>query len=182
MWTTGLRDEFVSSIRPYYDAPDVEVPVQFYFAPPNAKRFPLRNGFRNPWYVHTPRFRPQVGFTRKYEPNNNGNINGAKGIGYCGTQQQWLFGCSINDPVTCQCPREDVLPVQETPAGVVDGVNRVFTLTYQPITPQSCLVWVNGVQQLQGGNYTLAGQRITFSPASTPRVPCNLAVYYLRQN
>ena len=169
MYTTGLRHEFQSTIRPYRDAPHVEIPVQFYFAPPGAKQFPLANGFRNPFYVVNPTFQPHVGFTRVFNPNNDGNISGALGQNYCGTQQQWNEGCLTTDPVTCECEREDVLPVQEVPAGLVDGMNRVFTLTYLPITPLSVLIFLNGVEQLQGGNYSIAGQTITFSPASTPR-------------
>lgn len=183
MWTTGLRDEFQTTIRPYFDRPDIEIAVQFYFAPGGAKRFPLPNGFRNPWYEQSPGFEPLVGFNeRVFNPNHAGNINGALGQDYCGTPEQWLNGCSVLDPVTCECPREAMMPVQEVPAGTIDGTNRVFTLTYMPITPQSLLVFVNGVMQKQSDNYTVAGQTVTFSPLSTPRVHCNLVAYYWRQN
>lgn len=183
MWTTGLRHEFQTTIRPYYDRPDIEVPVQFYFAPPGAKHFPLRNGFRNPWYVVNPTFQPSLGFNERiWNPNNDGNVNGALGQDYCGTQEQWLNGCSILDPLVCECEREAMMPVQETPAGAIDGTNRVFTLSQLPITPQSLLVFLNGVLQQQTSNYTIAGQTVTFSPLSTPRVPSNLVAYYWRAN
>ena len=183
MWTTGLRHEFQTIIRPYRDRPDITVPVQFYFAPRGAKQFPLQNGFRNPFYVIDRRFVPLVGFDhRVFNPNNDGNINGAKGQNYCGTPQQWLDGCLTTDPVNCQCVREDVLPVQETPAGLINSSNKVFTLTHLPITPLSVLLFVNGVEQQQGGNYSIAGQTVTFSPVSTPRTGANLVAYYWRSN
>ena len=62
-----------------------------------------------------------------------------------------------------------MMPVQEVPTGAIDGSNRLFVLTYLPITPQSLLVFVNGVLQKQGDNYTPAGMNVTFSPLSTPR-------------
>jgi len=160
----------------------MEVPVQWYWAPKGAKPLGLITAFGDSWFRNNPRFHPFVGMTRKWNPNNNGNINGAKGIRPCGTPDQWLNGCLTTDPINCQCEREDLMPVQEVPTGTIDGTNRVFMLSQLPITPQSCLIFLNGVEQSQGENYTIAGQRITFSPASVPLAPANLWAYYWVQN
>jgi|GEM_PF-3645616 len=51
--------------------------------------------------------------------------------------------------------------VQETPAGVVDGSNAVFTLSYAPVAG-TLQMYVNG---LLATNYTFVGETITFSAA-----------------
>lgn len=50
----------------------------------------------------------------------------------------------------------------ETPAGAVDGVNAVFELSFEPA---SLLLFLNGVLQTLGGDYTLSGTTITFATA-----------------
>src|ERR1700743_1997557 len=49
----------------------------------------------------------------------------------------------------------------EVPAGTVDGVNTVFTTTQRP-NPNGIWLYVNGVYQTIGLDYTLNGQVITF--------------------
>ncbi len=53
----------------------------------------------------------------------------------------------------------------ETPAGTLDGTNRVFTLSFTPIV---LFLFLNGVLQVQGVNYTLSGTTITFASAPHP--------------
>lgn len=53
----------------------------------------------------------------------------------------------------------------ETPAGTLDGVNAVFTLANTPAPTVAIRLYVNGVRQLQGTNFTLAGNTITFTTA-----------------
>ncbi len=50
----------------------------------------------------------------------------------------------------------------ETPAGIIDGSNNIFTLTNTPATG-SLQLFLNGMYQTGGGeDYTLAGLTITF--------------------
>lgn len=53
----------------------------------------------------------------------------------------------------------------ETPAGAVDGVNKVFTWASAPNPASSLMVFVNGVKQEQGGDYTHTGSTTTFVTA-----------------
>ncbi len=50
----------------------------------------------------------------------------------------------------------------ETPAGVVDGINMMFTLQYSPAPKESLMFYVNGVLQSEGvtKDYLLAGNSI----------------------
>ncbi len=64
----------------------------------------------------------------------------------------------------------------ETPAGTIDGVNAVFTLTNAPNPTSSLQLFLTGVMQLQGTDYTLAGSTITFS--SAPGAGSWITAYY----
>jgi hypothetical protein len=66
-------------------------------------------------------------------------------------------------PVASSLPSEDI--TQEVPGGVIDGTNTVFTLTQPP----TGVVWifVNGIYQTRGLDYTLLGNVITFVVAPT---------------
>ena len=55
----------------------------------------------------------------------------------------------------------------ETPAGAIDGVNKVFTWAHVP-AGSSLMVFSNGVKQTLGGDYTQAGATTTM--ASSPPV------------
>lgn len=50
----------------------------------------------------------------------------------------------------------------EVPSGIVNGINKIFTLAITPNPPSSLIVAVNGLTQTQGIDYTLAGNTITF--------------------
>lgn len=54
--------------------------------------------------------------------------------------------------------------ITETPAGAVDGANTVFTLTSAPIGGVLVL-FLNGVEQQAGVDYTLSGKTITYALA-----------------
>ena len=62
----------------------------------------------------------------------------------------------------------------ETPAGTVDGVNMVFTLTHPPTPNNSLMFYVNGVLQSPGSikDYTLASDTIitNFAPISGSQI------------
>jgi hypothetical protein len=62
----------------------------------------------------------------------------------------------------------DIAPM-ETPAGTLNGTNRVFTLSAAPVPAASLQLYRNGLLQKAGTDYTLAVNTITFLPASTPR-------------
>jgi hypothetical protein len=123
-------------------------------------------------------FVPEVGMTYQWEPLNQGNSGGFLGQAPCGSPNQWLLGCLTTDPVCDDCAREAVVPIQEVPAGAVDGNNRAFLTSQRPISNASLLVFVNGVEQLQGVDYSIAQQTIRFQAASTPRVGSTINVYY----
>lgn len=57
----------------------------------------------------------------------------------------------------------------ETPAGVVDGSNAVFTLSQTPAPPASLALYRNGLLQKAGLDFTLSGNTITFAAESAPR-------------
>lgn len=54
--------------------------------------------------------------------------------------------------------------------GTIDGVNTVFTLDALPVAGLICLIFRNGVLQIQGTAYVIAGSQITFLPGYVPQV------------
>ncbi len=66
----------------------------------------------------------------------------------------------------------------EVPAGVINGVNTIFTLAFTPIAPGILLVAINGAVKVQGVDYTLVGQTITF--AVPPPGGAVISVLYLK--
>ena len=57
----------------------------------------------------------------------------------------------------------------ETPKGVVNGINRDFTLSGIPLPAASLRVYRNGLLQKAGVDYTVAVDRITFFAVATPQ-------------
>ena len=53
----------------------------------------------------------------------------------------------------------------ETPSGSLDGVNVTFTLANSPDPANSLRLFLNGILQLYGTDYTLAGNTITYNDA-----------------
>ena len=65
---------------------------------------------------------------------------------------------------------------QETPSGVVNGVNCTFTVSTKPEEAEAVLLTQNGLMLRQPTHYTITGQTITFV---TPPAPGQeLCVYY----
>lgn len=62
-------------------------------------------------------------------------------------------------------PAPAVVPVwvEETPAGTMNGVNKIFTISFVPNPVASFELYLNGVEQLVGGDYTLVGSTITYT-------------------
>lgn len=57
----------------------------------------------------------------------------------------------------------------ETPAGMVDGTNVVFTLSAAPSPESGLSLFRNGLLQKQGVDYTLSGNTITFVAGAAPQ-------------
>lgn len=56
--------------------------------------------------------------------------------------------------------------VQEVPTGTLNGVNKIFTLSFTPSPAASLVVYLNGVEQLPGGiHITVSGATIIFTTA-----------------
>lgn len=71
----------------------------------------------------------------------------------------------------------------EVPSGSLDGVNNVFTLLNAPSPSVSLNVFRNGVLQVQGIDYTIVGQTISFfMPGSVPQVGDSLVASYRYSN
>ena len=66
----------------------------------------------------------------------------------------------------------------ETPAGAVNGSNRIYTLQFAPIPALSLHVFRNGLLQKVGVDYTVAGSQVSFLPVATPQTGDLLQVSY----
>lgn len=84
-----------------------------------------------------------------------------------GTDGQILVADSV-DPLGVSWQSVLGSPYQEQPTGVVDGVNDTFTISFTPNVASAFLLFVNGLVQYQGTEYTVAGTTITFLPGSIP--------------
>ena len=124
-------------------------------------------------------FVPHVGMDYSYNPNNVGNDGGFLGRAPCGDADAWRFGVSFeNPPPPCQCQREDVIPIQEQPAGLINATNRAFTLSQVPMSAASVLLMLNGVVLTQTVDYSVAGANLFLSALNTPPVGAILLAYY----
>ena len=56
----------------------------------------------------------------------------------------------------------------ETPAGLLNGTNAVFTLANPPSPAPSLALYRNGLVQKQNTDYSVAGNVVTFAPGSLP--------------
>jgi hypothetical protein len=68
----------------------------------------------------------------------------------------------------------------EVPSGAINGTNTVFTLAATPSPASSVHLYWNGLRQnpTAGGDYTIVGNTITTSVASTPQTGDLLIVDY----
>lgn len=66
----------------------------------------------------------------------------------------------------------------ETPAGVINGTNPTFTLSWRPNPSGSLLVLRNGISQVAGVQYTLSGNVITFLAGFIPNTGDWVRVWY----
>ena len=105
----------------------------------------------------------------------NGTLNAASGnvsdclhvdgsSGPCGTSGGTSAGPSFSDG--------------EVPAGTLNGVNTLFTLSAVPAPPTSLSLYRNGVLQKAGFDYSIAGNTISFLTASIPQTGDTLVASY----
>jgi hypothetical protein len=66
----------------------------------------------------------------------------------------------------------------DLPSGIVDGANRLFTLTSQPYPASSLSLYRNGLLQRMGLDYALNGNVVQFTGAATPQAGDNLLASY----
>ncbi len=66
----------------------------------------------------------------------------------------------------------------DSPAGIVDGSNRLFTLSAQPNPVTSIAVYRNGLLQKPAQDYTLNGSVLLFTVVSTPQPGDTLLASY----
>lgn len=155
------------------------MPIYWYFCPPGAADIP-ETIFGNPTLDPLPRGK-SLGCTHKFAPGFLGNFKGTTGKAPCGDATAWTQGVSINNLAPCNCPNCMCVPQQEIPGGTVDGNNRAFTLSKMPLSAMSVMLFVGGLLQTQGVNYSIAGQNIYFDGGSTPTVGSNLVAWYIVQ-
>ena len=70
----------------------------------------------------------------------------------------WIGRDGVRAQQSCTCP---TFVTYTVPASLVNGTNTVYTVAAQPI-PGSIQVYLNGVMEHLGVDYTTAGARITF--------------------
>jgi len=173
------RHPYTAMIRPYYDS-DQQVEVRWYQAHPRAQLLTVPNRFGSAtWNDHADVFPLGEVFSIDRDWTNLGNTQGNLGLAPCALPDAWYRGVSINQPaLDCVCRREPVLPIQEVPGGLINGVNRVFNLSQTPISNTSVLLMVNGLVQQQGADYSLNFGQIRFNGGSQPRADSSLLAYY----
>ena len=66
----------------------------------------------------------------------------------------------------------------ETPSGTQNGTNRVFILSQTPVA-STVLLFLGGVLQNQGTDYTLSSGTITYAVGNAPKTTDSQVVYYL---
>lgn len=83
---------------------------------------------------------------------------------------EWSYDMSDWEELTLRVQYSD----RETPSGVVDGINKIFTLSEVPEL-NSEHVYLNGLLQEENYDYTISGSTISFidTPWSGSRLKCS---------
>jgi len=66
----------------------------------------------------------------------------------------------------------------ETPAGLINGLNLTFTLNYPPSPASSLQLYRNGMRLVVNSDFTLSGQTITFFLSAVPQAGDALTAQY----
>jgi len=102
--------------------------------------------------------------------NSLGQIDGAVGS---------YEDCVHVDGTSGPCSSNSVLFIDaEVPSGQINGQNTTFSLMQSPSPPSSLNLFRDGVHMEISTDYTVAGNTITFLPASVPQPGDQLVVYY----
>jgi hypothetical protein len=81
-----------------------------------------------------------------------------------------LSDCMHVDGSSAPCSNDSPTFVDaEAPSGAINGTNASFTLANTPNPPASLTLFLNGLLQAQGGDYTLAANVITFETGAVPQ-------------
>ena len=73
-----------------------------------------------------------------------------------------------------------VIVYNEIPSGIINGINRIFSLAFSPNPSTSLMLFMNGLLQIEGltKNYLLTGSEILFNEDNIPLVDSNLIATY----
>ena len=66
----------------------------------------------------------------------------------------------------------------ETPAGSINGTNAAFTLSQSPAPAMSLQLYLNGLEQTAGVDFTLSNSTVTFTANAIPQTGDEIAAYY----
>lgn len=66
----------------------------------------------------------------------------------------------------------------ETPGGSIDGTNATFTLAQTPLPASSLQLYLNGLEQTPGVDFTLANSTIAFATNAIPHTGDTMSAYY----
>jgi hypothetical protein len=86
--------------------------------------------------------------------------------------------CVHVDGSSGPCGSAQTFVDQETPSGTMDGTNTTFTLSQAPSPASSLAVYLNGILQDAGQDFTLSGSSIQFVAAATPQPGDTLLASY----
>lgn len=81
--------------------------------------------------------------------------------------------------VTSSIPRYSSFVTREVPTGFINSSNRVYTLANTPTLGTEC-VYLNGLLQTAGVDYTISTNTITFSVGDAPETGSILVVNYMK--
>jgi hypothetical protein len=93
-----------------------------------------------------------------------------------------------NKPLTWKTPMREMAAldttmmtshyiVGEKPSGSVNGTNKVFTVAHAPLTGKD-QVYLNGILQTRGSDYTISSSTITFTTAPATGDVIRVIYYY----
>lgn len=105
-----------------------------------------------------------------YVPSRIAFINPAGGIdGVTGNLSDCVRVDGTSGPCSVPATNGPGFIDSETPAGLINGSNMVFSLANPPSPPTSLQLYRNGLLMKAGADYALSGITVTFVPAAAPQ-------------
>jgi hypothetical protein len=98
--------------------------------------------------------------------------------GALGNLSDCLHVDGTSGPCTTGSPTSTTFVDGEVPGGTMNGSNNAFTLANVPNPTTSLALFRNGLLLMQGGDYTLTSNAITFATGATPQTTDLLAASY----